>query len=427
MKVRISHLFIILIGFCFTNCSKTEDNPDGPTGRGIVQPQGTNIGTALEFIVTSAGGTFKTADDKLELIFPADAVTQATRIAIQPITNTNPAGVGNSFQLSSPNELLKPVKIRMSYKEYADSLPGGSCALGISYQDSSGVWQLLLGRSLNAANEYVEISTATLSSFCLMQAVRLIPSYSEIAPSQTVELKAVSNILLPDDIDICDLWDVLQGGTIPVEGDFPIKEARIEKWSVAASGETIGTLSPNGARAVYKASQYQLPAINPVTIMLELKATTKPFFAKVFVVPSVRGLSILIRDKLYVFSDDQVYVSVSGSNEVSIQWESNQGMGGLNIQFNRVNSYGWNDPSGKNDFWFEPSDFSPLSVFQHLWDDGRSISSGSVRISKTGTVGQPIIGSIIIDRAGRTNTESGNGEYLGDTEILGSFNLMRDE
>lgn len=147
--------------------------------------------------------------------------------------------------------------------------------------------------------------------------------------------------------------------------------------------------------------------------------------AKVFVKPDVSGITIWIGSKQYVFTDDMIDVSIDSDGSLGMYWEGSNGQGSLICLKGKVGTYSWNSTSTQ--FLFEPADLTPLQAFQQFYEDGTIVSAGDIRITKSGGVGQIISGSFEIANAGRTNTESGNGEYLGSSKVVGVFKVMRDQ
>lgn len=429
MKTLVKHLsFLVFVLTSVFGCSKDSNKPNAPTGAGVIRPQGNAIGITQQLRVSPAGGSFQSQDGRLELVFPADAVSQTTTVELQSISNTNPAGLGTAYRLSAALTLLKPVRLKVSYESILDSLSGGTCGLGISLQDSSGIWQLLPGRTLNNDQRTIEVPISSFRDFTLMELIRVQADTSLVEPNGTVQLEAISNISFEAPYnDLTRFWEKFQAGRIPIHEDFPLPAELVERWSIAQGGEEAGSLSSTGSKATFKAAQSPNPTGNKTNILLSVRGTSCPFRSEIEHLSGPGSLQIQIGDKSYTYMDEQVYASVNNANELSIVWESGQGWGGLHAQSGQPGTYLWAHSSLKNDFWFEPKDILPLSVFQHLINDGRDPSPGFIQVIRSGSVGQAIVGSFILNPAGRTNMESGNGIYIGEARITGSFNLRRDD
>ena len=131
------------------------------------------------------------------------------------------------------------------------------------------------------------------------------------------------------------------------------------------------------------------------------------------------------RQQAVCFTDDMIDVSIDSEGSLGMYWEGSNGQGSLICLKGKVGTYSWNSTSTL--FLFEPADLTPMQAFQQFYEDGTIVSAGDIRITKSGGVGQIISGSFEIANAGRTNTESGNGEYLGASKVVGVFKVMRDQ
>lgn len=406
-------------------CKEDIETDDLPTVFEVSKrPAGTAIGNSEKLSFGTAGGEFTSKSEDLKIEIPEGAVNGNATLTVQHITNTSPASFGNAYRISTSKPLSKPMTIKLSYENQSDSLPGEpECSISVSIQDSiSGVWSLQTKRIINTSEKSIAYSTSSKVDISCVVPVRLTPAYSEIRPLDEMLLKVVSNIVIPRE-GLCAIYGN-QTASLSMGDDYLVESALIDKWELLSTGEGKGTLTPKGNTALYKASAHELPAINPATILVFLKQTQRPLSAKVFVKPEVTGLAIWIGTKQYVFTDDMIDVSVESDGSLGMYWEGSGGQGSLNCQKNKVDKYTWNSTS--NQFLFEPSDITPLQAFQQLFNDGTTVSEGNIRITKSGGVGQKISGSFEIASAGRTNTESGNGEYLGASKVVGIFNVMRD-
>jgi hypothetical protein len=90
--------------------------------------------------IGASGGTIASEDGRVELIFPAGALTAATNISIQPTTNMLIHGSGNAYQFEpSGIQFKKPVEVIFHYsKKEAEECPPE--LMGFSMQDDRGKW-----------------------------------------------------------------------------------------------------------------------------------------------------------------------------------------------------------------------------------------------------------------------------------------------
>jgi hypothetical protein len=117
-----------------------------------------------------------------------------------------------------------------------------------------------------------------------------------------------------------------------------------------------------------------------------------------------------------VSSDGQVNIDFMKKNTIpfefvgSISWKGGTG------------NYTWN---GSSNFWWEPDGMNPTREHHHLYDDGKKISPGKIAVTKLEGIGGFVTGTFVIEQSGATNTQSGNGEYLGASRVEGSFKVKR--
>lgn len=425
MHTKYSILCILLICTCFvsiTSCSKSADAKKNQPVTAI-RKKGEAIGRPNTFTIGPNGGAYAVNNGLVKIDVPVGAAESGTILTVQELTNTSPGSFGPAFRITTSKELRAPVIVQYSYRDLADSLIlPPECILGMSLQDSSGVWWLQTGRGINIGQQYVSI-TMTGGDCALATPVQLTPVYSIVRPNTSVELAAVGTIQVIPRTDLCNFFRN-GAGSVAMTEEYLLEPGLVEKWEVLSRGPGTGTLVPDGGAAVYKTSNYELPEINPVTILLFMTTSQKPLSAKVFVQPDVTGLSIWIGNTQYLFNDEMVDLGVDSDGSMGMSWEGPDGMGSMTWKRNATGTFSWNETNTM--FLFEPEALSPRQAFQSFTNDGRTVSPGDIVITKMGSVGQKISGTLLIQEAGRTNTESGNGEYLGFSRLVGTFNLMRD-
>ena len=106
----------------------------------VITAVGKPGGKKTEIKINKDGGSLKSSDGLVKLIFPAGAVSKKTDISIQPITNliTNGDGIAYRFEPSGI-QFKKPVQVIFHYddEEIKDSM---QLLLGIAMQDDKGQW-----------------------------------------------------------------------------------------------------------------------------------------------------------------------------------------------------------------------------------------------------------------------------------------------
>ncbi|HEY8399391.1 MAG TPA: hypothetical protein VIK80_15735 [Flavihumibacter sp.] len=418
-------LFFILA--VVTGCSKEDENPTGPGGDGMVRPRGTAVGAGFQITVTPEGGTFKTPDEKLELIFPAGAVSETVTITIQKITNTNPTGLGDAWQFGNAPTLHQPVRARMHYADILEAMGRVKCALTIASQGEDGIWRLQPGRFLDEEEEKVEVRILHLRDLSLMEIVQLIAETGVVEPNGTVQLKMKTTINFQSSYnDLSRFWEDFQSGELPVYEPFTLPAKLIDRWQLDQSGSG-GNLDANGSKATYRAPQTGGGMGTGVsTVTVHIKGMNCPFKTPISHVSAPGYLRIQVGSKSYSFDDEDCDVTVF-NGQVSISWEGTFGMGGVHVHKDQPGDYQWSEGPVSSFFWFEPTDWSPHSVFMTYIEDGTVISPGSIRLISVGNnVGQQVVGVFAVNPAGRYNLED-DASHHSDVLVTGSFNLKIDD
>ena len=93
-------------------------------------------------MIDANGGELTSADGTLRLTIPAGALSTATDIAIQPISNELTGGIGDAYRLTPHGQTFsKPVTITFNYNA-ADTVGSRPEFLDIAFQDAEGSWQI---------------------------------------------------------------------------------------------------------------------------------------------------------------------------------------------------------------------------------------------------------------------------------------------
>ncbi|GAB3907660.1 hypothetical protein GCM10028803_41800 [Larkinella knui] len=243
--------------------SNPDPAPPTPVEQGAVQPVGTPQGTAVVKTIGPAGGSITAEDDRFTVTIPAGALTKDVDISVQPITNTNEAGVGDGYRmLPDGQQFAKPVTMTVKYtaEEGRRTFPK---AFGIAYQNAKGVWMAVGGTQVDTTNHTVSIEVNHFTDFTFFKYVYLEPELTAIDPGQSV------------DIELFDL-----GSINWLLEDFPKGQERplpkphavdyIDGWEVQGEGKVVGA----GKKVTYQ-SPGQLPATNPVRVVARLKSPGK--------------------------------------------------------------------------------------------------------------------------------------------------------
>ena len=228
--------------------------------------------------IGAAGGTIISEDGRVELIFPAGAVTTNTIISIQPTTNLAPNGVGKSYWFEpSGTQFKKSVQIIFHYTD-KESERGSPELMALGMQDHKGRWTLI---------DYDDWdSTAkVLKGF--------IHHFTGLSNLYWVSVKANDDVLLVGDTTVLELIDLNRPRDTPYTR-FEMAELRENAPNIwYANGVVNGNpgtgkiekvefngyrtypgYTTKGIQARYVAPKY-LPKKNPVEISVEIYRKTK--------------------------------------------------------------------------------------------------------------------------------------------------------
>ena len=189
---RISLLsIIIMLMLVVYGCIKTSDlipkipPDDNPT---ITEP-GIPVGDLVTKTIGKEGGSISSADGNAELIFPAGALDDATTISVQPISNTAPNGIGNSYSfLPEGIRFLQPVTLKFHYTadDLASTLAG---LMGIAFQDSIGAWYRVTKFTNDTVNKVITAPIRHFSRWAHFDLLHINPSVLTLGVGKSINLE----------------------------------------------------------------------------------------------------------------------------------------------------------------------------------------------------------------------------------------------
>ncbi|HKO80640.1 MAG TPA: hypothetical protein VJU78_09600, partial [Chitinophagaceae bacterium] len=265
-------------------------NEPGDSGETIT-PVGTPIGQAVHKIIDANGGQLASADGTLKLIIPAGALTTATDITIQPISNELTGGIGNAYRLTPHGQIFsKPVTITFNYKvtDTTDSRPE---FLDIAFQDAEGSWQMLTNTTVDKVQKKLSATTTHFSDWGYFKSIQINPGEATVDQGAFMELKVTTTFPRIDPDDAAP-------GTYTIKvlkKPRKLRDDEIKGWNYAGEGK----LDPEGSSAFYTAPDHE-PGINPEAIVANINMHRKGQFM-VFSNITVLGNSAV--DYLWVDED----------------------------------------------------------------------------------------------------------------------------
>jgi hypothetical protein len=247
-------LFLLLFGL---HCKKSNDPGNNSNFNSTPHPTaaGAPTGTKTSKLIPKTGGAMTSADGKLEIIFPAGALSADDTITIQPISNNCPGGKGLAYRLG-PNgsKFNQPVTLKF---HYADSVLKKTPAnlMGVAFQDSTGIWYML-DNALNDTSQHI-ISAKTLhfTDFNWLSEVSIEPASATVKAGGALILMA-TNIALQDEAPGIAGYAILDGhktiwavngvtngnsqyGTITAQTNSPNSNINIENFAVYDAPNTV--------------------------------------------------------------------------------------------------------------------------------------------------------------------------------------------
>ncbi len=191
-KTKLFFLTTIILSatIIFFSCKKKKDDPI-PVPVGIPTAVGTLVGFSNSLSIDASGGTITSVDGRLEIIIPANALSAATNISIQPITNQTPAGAGVAYRLTPDGQQFsQPVTLRFHY-DTTDVLGTDIHALGIAFQKSDNIWYSFIHKQLDSSAGTLSISTTHFTDWSLYKDIEILPFRQSIPVNTNLSLKVM--------------------------------------------------------------------------------------------------------------------------------------------------------------------------------------------------------------------------------------------
>jgi hypothetical protein len=293
MKIII--VFIIL--FITVIASAQNDVLNDTIVKPVITELGKPDGEKAEMKIGKEGGSLKSSDGKVELVFPAGALTKNTNIIIQPVTNMAPNGAGKAYWFEpSGIQFKKPVQIIINYTdEEAEICPPD--LMGLAIQNKQGQWSFIDYNSWDSTAKLLKGSITHFSGAGNVNKMMLIPNYKRIKVNTKLEVRLLN----------ISSWFEPNYGESDDDFFLPpayVSDGRTTLWYV---NEIEGGNGPRRdgfifqymkTGAVYEAPS-RLPEINPVTVKVELYIIKKNRKGKTLNLIKTFTSKIHIYDKVY--------------------------------------------------------------------------------------------------------------------------------
>lgn len=394
---------LLLLSVClFQSCTKdpVTQTPAEENVTPFPTPVGQPLGNAVTRQIGAAGGSLSSPDGRVTLAIPAGALAANTTISIQPIENTAPNGIGDSYEfLPNGQQFAKPVTVTLNYAdaEMAGTDPG---LLQFGFQNSQNTWAGKGSLQVNKAAHTVSAQIKHFSRWAFYAMFRLEPSETTLFTGEAVALRAVK-LPYSEDPDTFDPQEILNVLGQPK----PVPAADISNWLVNGQASTAnsasGWLTDNGEGTKLYHAPSQVPATNPVAVSCSVRTGQGS-------VTLVSNITVVAPNSFSFSCDGGPYTNLVGSIESSLsqgtfqlvmipQNTDGNHLPGLSLTiaegFHGKGTYTINEtcqvatssptyPYGWQSEYYVENDSKP------------HYSSGSVVISEYGNVGEPIRGTL---------------------------------
>ena len=417
-KTLYAFFLLAVIFVAITGCQKKDNLQPAPVDevKGAVRPIGTSLGNIISKQIGPEGGVIKTADDAISISIPAGALAANTIIGIEPVTNTNLAGLGKAYRLMPHGQqFAKPVDLKFSYQDVKDSIAMQE-ALGLSYQDEKGIWHFMGNHALDTTAKTVTYKSTHFSDWALMPWLVLSPYYKIVSEDEEVDIEALQYIPLKEcNCDDDFLVPPVDKG-YPVGAPQPLDRKYVKEWKLNGPGFMI---AGTDNYAFYKA-----PAAIPVTYTTAVSLHLKSKHQLIL----VSNITLLSKDlfewrfnggawkkldaKLVSLGKDRLAIAfVSGNTSLSITWPTG------------TMFFPWGTDNYMAAFNYFPETRDKFYKCFYKIDNVDNPSGGGVTITQMGKPGEYCSGSFSLTPSGYYS--AADNKQLSSATIEGRFKLKR--
>jgi hypothetical protein len=313
LSITIAALLIM------SGCKKTNGPvapvPDKPTLTGV----GTPVGDLVSKTIGKEGGSIISTDGNAELVFPAGALTAPVNISIQPITNTAPNGIGNSYSfLPEGTRFLQPVTLKFHYT--AENLASTLADLmGIAFQDSTGAWYRLKNFTNDTVNKVISAPIRHFSRWTPFDMLFINPPAAVLGVGKSMALGV--EVVASDDETI----KLTAGSDDEVAPLTKTSDKKIV-WSangVVNGNSSFGTLAATSATAVSYHAPAKIPSgsNNPVGVSAKVDVHFTYHgkkFDNTFLIASIRIVDALV----YLLEMKKLDSVIQMAPDYMVVWDS---------------------------------------------------------------------------------------------------------
>lgn len=349
----------------------------------LVCPVGVSKGGAVTKTMGAAGGSLQSQDGRIRIEVPQGALTSNTTVSIEPVSNTNIAGIGEAFRLTPHGQVFsKPVTITYSWAGEADSV-GLLQTLGLAYQLEDGVWKYVGADSFDKQAKTITFKTTHFSDWSLMNRISLSPYSVSLETGQKQTIKAMifteadwDNVFIPL---VNNPNGPYNEPGYPVGTPAPLPSKFIKSWELTGPGDL--------TKSTQQTVEYKAPgSVNgtaTATVTMELDAPVAGTF--------------LLTSNISIMGDGWAELSINGGAPVRfpvtpvakmgsryiLSNPDNEGGGEFLLTWNgEVGSHAWDLAADGTRFHFLPAGTGYNSCYIPGPEMPLTASEGSVTITK---------------------------------------------
>lgn len=235
----LTRFFLSLLCFSMiAGCKKTGSTATGTADGGppAITAVGIPISSPVTKTIGAAGGTITSGDGRIDLIIPAGALPADVDIAIQPITNQCPGGVGIAYDLQPDGtKFLQPATLVFHYSD--DDINGTDpYFLDFPYQDSTHEWVANDEKDVDTIAKTISYDINHFTPYGPSASLMILVVDQVLSEKQTTEVKV--NQVLVSSKKVAGFPDLR---TLPITKLVPSDD--VHNWKISGTGN--GIISPS--------------------------------------------------------------------------------------------------------------------------------------------------------------------------------------
>lgn len=196
-SILIRLIAAVLLVIYLNACKEKEKDEVIVPERGTVREKGTPTGNLSEKMIGPEGGQLSSEDGRIALNVPSGALKAATKISVQPISNTLPGAPGPAYRLQPEGiHFEKPVSLTFKYSD-SDLKATSAQLLFAAYQAKDGIWRFLPDTQLDEAKHTLRVETTHFSDWGIFAEFWLQGANRQLDPGKSADIQLMSPFFLP--------------------------------------------------------------------------------------------------------------------------------------------------------------------------------------------------------------------------------------